>query len=114
MRFEDALFSLDEGFDLGKCAIETLDKMAFVGICEEFAVSLDAMSKVLGWNPPPPEAIRLNQAPSGQAVLGSLSSDEIDALERCTSVDRAVYDAARRILAETCCSQGIVPPGAEG
>ena len=114
VRFEDALFSLDEEVDLRKCAMEALDKMIFVGICEEFAVSLNAMSKALGWSPPPPEEVRLNQAPSGQAVLGSLSSGEIDALERHTSVDRAVYDVALGILAETCRSLGIVPPEAKG
>lgn len=113
VRFEDALFSLDEGVDLRKCAMEALDKMTFVGICEEFAASLNGMSKVLGWSPPPPKEVRLNQAPSGQDVLDSLSSDEIDALGRCNSVDRAVYDAALRILAEICCSHGIVPPEAK-
>ena len=110
VKFEDALFALDERFDLAECAIEALHKLAFVGICEEFAMSLNAASRVMGWAPPAPEVIRLNRAPSDQAALGSLSSGEIDILASCTRVDQEVYDAAFRIFVDSCRAHDIVAP----
>jgi hypothetical protein len=78
-------------------ALRGLDRFAFVGLAERYAISLAHVYALLGLGaPPPPEQLNVTQTrPDSYTDL--LADPQIDdALSQLTRVDQVIYETARR------------------
>jgi hypothetical protein len=87
------------GDDLACEAVRALDRYAFVGVTEDYPISLRLAYALMELGePPPPERINVTQSRRG-SYAELLSDPEIaDALASLTQADQVVYEAARRRL----------------
>jgi hypothetical protein len=85
--------------DLAGEAVRALDRYGFVGVTEDYPISLRmAYSLMELGEPPPPERINVTQSGRG-SYADMLSDSEIaQALASLTQADQVVYEAARRRL----------------
>jgi hypothetical protein len=88
--------------DLASEAIRALDRFEFVGVTEQYALSVGRVYDLLGLGvPPPPERINVTtgKPPSYASLLAD--PEVLAALAALTDADRVVYEAARsRLLGE--------------
>lgn len=77
-------------------AVESLDRLFHVGICEWMQPSIDLLSYRLGWVPRIFD-LRLNQTPSSgkKNALSALSGEERQALRDTNQYDYQLYNVAR-------------------
>ena len=77
-------------------AREHLEQYAFVGVVERFAETLQALCLTFGWDPPT-DIPWLNRAPTPSSPA-ELDDETRAALERCTALDRELYQFASRLF----------------
>lgn len=104
--FEDALYALDAADGLRDAAIQALDEIDAVGVCEAFGPSLRLYAKVLGW-PGEVEEPRLNPAAAGQKTVAALTDRERDTLIGLNQIDLAVYRHACERFRQLCQRHGV-------
>jgi hypothetical protein len=91
--------------DLAAEAVRALDRFAFVGVTEEYELSLRAAYELMELGQPPPP-VRVNVTSSRPASYRELLADRLisQELSRLTWADQIVYDAAyRKLTAQNGC-----------
>ena len=107
VRFESALYDLDENYGLCDAAIRALNGFDAVGLCESHQASMQLFGAVLRWRAGVIRAPQLNTRASGQPDLQRLSAQELAALRGLNGVDEAVYRHACTLFADACRRRGV-------
>jgi tetratricopeptide (TPR) repeat protein len=109
LAFEDALFSLDQQYDLLESAIRAMSEMDMVGIAEAHHRTLKLFARKFNV-PAPIEPFYENKAGESQRQRTDLSAEELECIRELTEIDQLVYEHARKRFELDCrTSLGIVP-----
>ena len=107
VRFENALYDLDENYGLYDAAVRALNGFDGVGLCEAHRASIQLFGRVLAWRPGPLRAPQLNACATGQHDVQRLSAEELATLRGLNAVDEPVYRHGCAIFADACRRLGV-------
>ena len=103
LAFEAALTAMDSTLGLRDSAIQALESLDAVGLCEDHTRSVQLFARTLGWDlaAAGPEQ-RLHRAGADQWTLDRLSRADLDALRSRNMVDLALYEFGQGLFERSC------------